>query len=152
MTSGGFDAHWRMERASGIGLASERDSKKTIEHVFRGSGRMNGHQWPGDSPLRTGVCAAWNPCHERDGRRTMPKLDVLSFARELDRLGLRLSTFRHLDGTVRLYRWRTMNYSQNEALIRRLWNEHIGEDEKSLNQLAESLENLGSKLFEADAA
>jgi hypothetical protein len=45
-----------------------------------------------------------------------------------------------------------MNYSQNEALIRRLWNEHIGEDEKSLKQLAESLENLGSKLFEADAA
>ena len=82
----------------------------------------------------------------------MPKFDARSFARELDRLGLRLSTFRHLDGTVRLYRWRTMNYSQNEALIRRLWNEHIGEDEKSLKQLAESLENLGSKLFEADAA
>jgi hypothetical protein len=79
----------------------------------------------------------------------MLKLDVIAFARELDRLGLRLSTFRHLDGTVRLYRWRLMNYSQNEAVIRKMWDDHIGEDDKALNQLAESLENLGSKVFEA---
>jgi len=79
----------------------------------------------------------------------MLKFDVIAFARELDRLGLRLSTFRHLDGTVRLYRWRLMNYSQNEAVIRKMWDENIGEDDKALNQLAESLENLGSKVFEA---
>ena len=78
----------------------------------------------------------------------MLKFDAIAFARELDRLGLRLSTLRHMDGTVRLYRWRLMNYSQNEALIRRMWDEYIGEDEKLTNQLAESLENLGSKAFE----
>jgi hypothetical protein len=83
-----------------------------------------------------------------DGRRAMLKFDVIAFARELDRLGLRLSTFRHMDGTVRLYRWRMMNYSQNESLIRRMWDEYIGEDEKLTNQLAETLENLGSKAFE----
>ena len=33
----------------------------------------------------------------------MPKYDVIAFVRELDRLGLRLSTFRHMDGTVRLW-------------------------------------------------
>jgi|HubBroStandDraft_6_1064221.scaffolds.fasta_scaffold08608_7 hypothetical protein len=79
----------------------------------------------------------------------MLKFDVIAFARELDRLGLRLSTFRHMDGTVRLYRWQLMNYPQNEAAIRQMWAQHIGEDEKLLNQLAESLENLGSKVFEA---
>jgi hypothetical protein len=78
----------------------------------------------------------------------MLKFDVIAFARELDRLGLRLSTFRLLDGTVRLYRWRLMNYPQNEAVIRQMWDQHIGADEKLLNQLAESLENLGSKVFE----
>jgi hypothetical protein len=29
-----------------------------------------------------------------------------------------------------------------------MWDEYIGEDEKLANQLAESLENLGSKAFE----
>ena len=79
----------------------------------------------------------------------MLKIDVVTFARELDRLGLRLSTFRHLDGAVRLYRWRLMNYSQNEVLIRKMWDDNVGEDERALNQLAESLENLGSKVFES---
>jgi hypothetical protein len=86
---------------------------------------------------------------DSDGRRAMMKFDVIAFARELDRLGLRLSTFRHLDGTVRLYRWRLMNYSQNEAVIRQMWDQHLGEDEKLLNQFAESLENLGASVFEA---
>jgi hypothetical protein len=85
---------------------------------------------------------------ESDGRRAMLKFDIIAFARELDRLGLRLTTFRHLDGTVRLYQWRQMNYSQNEAAIRQLWNQHIGEDEKLASQLAESLENFGPKVFE----
>jgi hypothetical protein len=78
----------------------------------------------------------------------MLKFDIIAFARELDRLGLRLTTFRHLDGTVRLYQWRQMNYSQNEAAIRQLWNQHIGEDEKLATQLADALENLGPKVFE----
>jgi hypothetical protein len=75
----------------------------------------------------------------------MARYDVNAFVRELDRLGLRLSTFRHLDGTVRLYRWRLMNYPQNEQAILRLWNEHIGEDERKITQLAEALENQGAK-------
>jgi hypothetical protein len=79
----------------------------------------------------------------------MPKYDVIAFVRELDRLGLRLSTFRHMDGTVRLYRWRLMSYVQNETAIRQLWDQHVGEDEKSVNQLAEAIENLGAPAFEA---
>jgi len=78
----------------------------------------------------------------------MPKYDVIAFVRELDRLGLRLSTFRHMDGTVRLYRWRQMNYGQNEAAIDQLWAQHVGDDEKSVSQLAEAIENLGSRIFE----
>jgi hypothetical protein len=78
----------------------------------------------------------------------MPKYDVIALVRELDRLGLRLSTFRHMDGTVRLYRWRQMNYGQNEAAIGQLWAQHVGDDEKSVTQLAEAIENLGSRVFE----
>jgi hypothetical protein len=82
----------------------------------------------------------------------MARYDVNAFVRELDRLGLRLSTFRHLDGAVRLYRWRLMNYPQNEQAIQRLWNEHIGEDERKIAQLAETLENQGTRERSSSAA
>jgi hypothetical protein len=82
----------------------------------------------------------------------MPKYDVIAFVRELNRLGLRLSTLRHMDGTVRLYRWRLMNYGQNESAIRQMWDQHVGNDDKSVNQLAEAIENLGSRAFEAPSA
>ena len=81
----------------------------------------------------------------------MLKFDVVAFVRELDKLGLRLSAIRHMDGSVRLYRWRQMNYWQNEAMIKQLWDECIGNDEKLLTHLAESLANLNVKTFEGAA-
>ena len=77
--------------------------------------------------------------------RKMPKLDVVGFVRELDKLGLRLTAIRHLDGSVRLYRWRQMNYWQNEAKVKQLWDESIGSDEALLTYLAESLAILSAK-------
>jgi hypothetical protein len=79
----------------------------------------------------------------------MPKFDVVALVRELDKLGLRLSAIRHLDGRARLYRWRQMNYWQNEALVQRLWDESVGDDETLINYLAESLANLNGKAFDA---
>jgi hypothetical protein len=75
----------------------------------------------------------------------MRKFDVVALVRELDKLGLKLSAIRHMDGRVRLYRWRQMNYWQNEADVQRLWNEPVGDDEASINYLAESLVNLNEK-------
>jgi len=86
---------------------------------------------------------------EANGRKKM-KFDVVAFVRELDKLGLRLSAIRHLDGGVRLYRWRQMNYWQNEAVIKQLWDECVGHDERLVAYLAESLVNLGAtKAFAA---
>jgi hypothetical protein len=78
----------------------------------------------------------------------MPKFDVVALVRELDKLGLRLSAIRHMDGRARLYRWRQMNYWQNEALVQRLWDESVGNDEALINHLAESLVNLNGKAFD----
>jgi hypothetical protein len=75
----------------------------------------------------------------------MRKFDVVALVRELEKLGLKLSAIRHMDGRVRLYRWRQMNYWQNEADVQRLWNESVGDDEASINYLAESLVNLNEK-------
>ena len=77
------------------------------------------------------------------------KLDVITLVRELDKLGLRLSAIRHLDGNVRLYRWRQMNYWQNEAAIKRLWDECVGNDEKSIAELAESIAKLNIRVADA---
>jgi hypothetical protein len=77
------------------------------------------------------------------------KLDVITLVRELDKLGLRLSAIRHLDGNVRLYRWRQMNYWQNETTIKRLWDENVGSDEKSIADLAESIAKLNIGVSDA---
>jgi hypothetical protein len=85
-----------------------------------------------------------------EAKRTL-KFDLVAFVRELEKLGLRLSAIRHLDGSVRLYRWRQMNYWQNEAVIKQLWDECIGNDENLIAQLAESLANLNVRSFDLPA-
>jgi hypothetical protein len=53
----------------------------------------------------------------------MSERDVAQILSNLEKLGLRLSVIRRLDGSLRLDRWRTMSYWSNADEAERLWSE-----------------------------
>jgi hypothetical protein len=58
----------------------------------------------------------------------MPEFDIDAFIAELERLGLKLTATRLLDGTYRVNRWRMPDAISNAQQIEDLWAKHIGDD------------------------
>ena len=58
----------------------------------------------------------------------MPEFHVDAFIAELERLGLKLTATRLLDGTYRVNRWRMPDAITNAQQIEDLWATHIGDD------------------------
>jgi hypothetical protein len=58
----------------------------------------------------------------------------------LGELGLKFSAVRMLDGSLNLYKFRTMNFYENEEQITALWKAHIGDDPSRIHELAEAID------------
>jgi hypothetical protein len=58
---------------------------------------------------------------------TMPEFDIDAFITELERLGLKLTATRLLDGTYRVNRWRMPDAITHAQQIEDLWAKHIGD-------------------------
>src|SRR5580704_15909084 len=58
----------------------------------------------------------------------MPEFDIDAFIAELERLGLKLTATRLLDGTYRVNRWRMPDAISNAQQIEDLWAKHIADD------------------------
>jgi hypothetical protein len=59
---------------------------------------------------------------------TMSEFDVDAFITKLERLGLKLTATRLLDGTYRVNRWRMPDAITHAQQIEDLWAKHIGDD------------------------
>jgi hypothetical protein len=69
----------------------------------------------------------------------MSEFDVDAFINELERLGLKLTATRLLDGTYRVNRWRMPDAISHAQQIEDLWAKHIGGDKARMMLLAARL-------------
>jgi hypothetical protein len=67
----------------------------------------------------------------------MPDFDIKWLVKELDTLGLKLTSTRRLDGSFSLNRWRSMAYWDNAEQAEALWAEHVGDDSDAISAIAE---------------
>jgi hypothetical protein len=58
---------------------------------------------------------------------------------DLALLGLRLTVTRLCDGSIRLNRWRTIDYWSNSAAVEALWVEHIGDRHERIESVKNHL-------------
>jgi hypothetical protein len=68
----------------------------------------------------------------------MSEFDPGAFTRELERMGLRLTTIQLADGKYRINRWRMIN-AISQGNIERLWAENIGDDQGRIATLIDHL-------------
>jgi hypothetical protein len=64
------------------------------------------------------------------------------FVTRLENLGLRMNVTRFVDRSVRLNKWRLMNYGVNVEEIDKLWSITIGDDAARLQQLIACIEDM----------
>jgi hypothetical protein len=85
----------------------------------------------------------FDPMLDRAGveSREMSGRDVAQIVCDLEKVGLRLSVIRRLDGSLRLDRWRTMSYWSNANDAERLWSDVVGDDPAVMEALAAYIEN-----------
>jgi hypothetical protein len=69
----------------------------------------------------------------------MQEFDVDAFITEVERLGLKLTATRLLDGTYRVNRWRMPDAISNAQQIEDLWAKHIGDDKARMITLGTHL-------------
>jgi hypothetical protein len=74
----------------------------------------------------------------------MPEFDIDAFITEVERLGLKLSATRLLDGSYRVNRWRMPDAISNAPQIEDLWAKHIGDDKARMNLLGTHLARRSS--------
>ena len=80
----------------------------------------------------------------------MSEFDVDAFIAELERLGLKLSATRLLDGTYRVNRWRMPDAISNAQQIEDLWAKHIGDDKARMSLLGTHLARRSSNRQQND--
>lgn len=71
----------------------------------------------------------------------MNNQDIARIVGDLEKLGLRLSVTRRLDGSLRLDRWRTMSYWSNADEAERRWTEIVARDPAAVEEIAGFMEH-----------
>jgi hypothetical protein len=80
----------------------------------------------------------------RSSGSDMPEFDIDAFITEVERLGLKLTATRLLDGTYRVNRWRMPDAISNAQQIEDLWAKHIGDDKARMSLLGTHLARRSS--------
>ena len=80
----------------------------------------------------------------------MPEFDIDAFITEVERLGLKLTATRLLDGTYRVNRWRMPDAITNAQQIEDLWAKHIGDDKARMILLGTHLARRSSNRQQND--
>lgn len=77
----------------------------------------------------------------------MSDFRIKDFLDQLNDLGLTLSVSRLPDGTIRLNQWRGINYYENEAQIKDVWDAHIIGHDARVQDVARYIELTQSRQF-----
>jgi hypothetical protein len=86
----------------------------------------------------------------RSSGSNMPEFDIDAFITEVERLGLKLTATRLLDGTYRVNRWRMPDAVSNAQQIEDLWATHIGDDKARMSLLGTHLARRPSNQSSSD--
>lgn len=75
----------------------------------------------------------------------MSDFSIKDFLDRLSTLGLMLSASRLADGSIRLNRWRGMNFYENEAEINNVWMSNMAGQDTRMQDVARYLELTQSR-------
>jgi hypothetical protein len=79
----------------------------------------------------------------------MPDLDIAWLVKELDSLGLKFTATPRVDGSVRLNKWRAINYWENAPQAEALWAEHVGDKAEVITAITQFVARPGLEILHA---